>query len=322
MRLTGILLLCCLPMQSALADETNLTLTVDRVTYSNVTFGTVTPSSVSFRHSTGAASMPLEKLPPELQKKFGYDPQKAAEYRIAEQEARRKAEAQARQASQQREYAETRSAMERLKRNINWYIGDDRDVIERIIDLGDVFISALDAGDAEKTEAALRNLKEVWSKVIESKPVYGYQYNEFVRQEVTKPITFGLYTDSSAFYIAVGDGDFRTVATVPVEELLAMMEQLPKVFRWMDQCQKEHLETTKEVGRWGGVSFEFVSEKKGDLCYLWLAASGAWGKDRLLEESKVRLSMMNFQCLLNRIQKAPEIAKRKLKSIGDAERLK
>jgi hypothetical protein len=62
------------------ADETNLTLNVDGVTYSNVTFGTVTPSSVSIRHKTGAASVPLWKLPPELQQRFGYNPDRARQH--------------------------------------------------------------------------------------------------------------------------------------------------------------------------------------------------------------------------------------------------
>ena len=66
-----------------LADETNLTLTADGVIYSNVTFGTVTPSSVTIRHSTGVAKVPLAKLPVEVQKQLGYDPLKAAEYQAA-----------------------------------------------------------------------------------------------------------------------------------------------------------------------------------------------------------------------------------------------
>ncbi len=71
------------------ADETNLTLTVDGVTYSNVTFGTVTPVSVSIRHSKGAATVPLVKLSPALQARFGYDPAAAEQFRQRE-EARRK----------------------------------------------------------------------------------------------------------------------------------------------------------------------------------------------------------------------------------------
>jgi hypothetical protein len=74
--------LCCLALQSALAAESNLVLTVGSETYSNVTFGTVTPYAVSIRHSAGIASIPLAKLPPELQHRFGYDPEKAKTQRV------------------------------------------------------------------------------------------------------------------------------------------------------------------------------------------------------------------------------------------------
>ena len=69
------------------AAESNLTLTVDGITYSNVTFGTVSPSSVSIYHSTGIAKVPLTKLPSELQQQFGYDPQKATAWQKSERQA-------------------------------------------------------------------------------------------------------------------------------------------------------------------------------------------------------------------------------------------
>jgi len=90
------------------ADETNLTLTVDGITYSNVTFRTVTPATVNIFHKTGVATIPLEKLPLELQKRFGYDPQKAAGYRRAETE--RAAEIQA--AQNRGRIGETRAQIE------------------------------------------------------------------------------------------------------------------------------------------------------------------------------------------------------------------
>jgi hypothetical protein len=65
-----------------------------------VTFGTVTPATVTIFFDTGVARIPLEKLPPELQKRFGYDPQKYAQWQAAQQkeaaeavEAKRKAAA-------------------------------------------------------------------------------------------------------------------------------------------------------------------------------------------------------------------------------------
>ena len=94
--LTGILvkitlLVFVLVASLAYGDETNLTLTIDGVTYRNARFGRTTPADVSILHATGVATVPLEKLPPELQKRFGYDPQEAAEYRAAQQAAQRRA---------------------------------------------------------------------------------------------------------------------------------------------------------------------------------------------------------------------------------------
>lgn len=93
-------LLFVLAVAASFAEETNTlptTITVDGIIYSNVTWRGVTPATVSILHKTGVASIPLEKLPPELQKRFSYNPKKAADYRAAErsaeatrQEARRK----------------------------------------------------------------------------------------------------------------------------------------------------------------------------------------------------------------------------------------
>ena len=80
MKLALVSLLCCLAAYPLFAGETNLILTVDGVIYSNVTFGTATPISVAIRHSTGIATIPLQKLPPDIQQRFGYDPKNAAEY--------------------------------------------------------------------------------------------------------------------------------------------------------------------------------------------------------------------------------------------------
>lgn len=76
------------------------TITINGVTYEDVRWGRLTPSTVTIFHRTGVAAISLEKLPPELQKRFGYDPQKAAAYLSAEQErekAARKAEAETKQ---------------------------------------------------------------------------------------------------------------------------------------------------------------------------------------------------------------------------------
>ena len=96
-----ILSICLLVAVVAFGTETNLTLTVDGVTYNEVRFGRVTPASVVVFHATGVATIPLEKLPADLQQQFNYDPQKAAAWRLLQQqaaEAQRKAVAEAAEA--------------------------------------------------------------------------------------------------------------------------------------------------------------------------------------------------------------------------------
>ena len=95
-----IALVCAFAAAMALGAETNLTLTVDGVTYNDVRFGRSTQTSVTVFHSTGVATIPLAKLPPNLQKRFGYDPQQVASTQAAQQRAAADAvEAQARAAA-------------------------------------------------------------------------------------------------------------------------------------------------------------------------------------------------------------------------------
>lgn len=81
-------ILCCtFAATASFAQETSplpTTIIVDGVTYSNVSWRTVTPATVSIFHQTGVASIALKELPSDLQKRFGYDPQRAADYSSAE----------------------------------------------------------------------------------------------------------------------------------------------------------------------------------------------------------------------------------------------
>jgi hypothetical protein len=116
------------------AEDTNTlpsTITVDGITYSNVAWRTATPASVTIFHATGVASIPLEKLPPELQQRFGYDPQRAAAYRAQEsvatqrhlieiqarEQLRQKREAEALEATLRKEQAQEALAREQLRVN-------------------------------------------------------------------------------------------------------------------------------------------------------------------------------------------------------------
>jgi hypothetical protein len=98
----------------ACADETNsfpTKITIDGVVYEDVRWGTVTPATVSIFHKTGIAAIPFEKLPPEVQKQFGYDPKKAAACRAAQQ----RAEAARQEALRRRRAEETADRQRQVK---------------------------------------------------------------------------------------------------------------------------------------------------------------------------------------------------------------
>jgi hypothetical protein len=64
------------------------TITIDGTTYEEARWERVTPTTVTIFHKTGVATIPLWKLPPDLQKEFGYDPQKAAAWSEAQEKQR------------------------------------------------------------------------------------------------------------------------------------------------------------------------------------------------------------------------------------------
>jgi hypothetical protein len=82
--LLTILLLAAMP---ASADTIT---TISGSTYSDASVTKTTPTAISINHSTGMAKIPFKDLPAATQKKYGYDPAKAAEYEA--QEGQRQAE--------------------------------------------------------------------------------------------------------------------------------------------------------------------------------------------------------------------------------------
>ena len=115
-----ILLICLFAATVGFAEETNLTITVNGETYQNVRFRQVTPASVTIFHSTGAATIPLEKLSPELQKKFGYNPQQAAQW----------------QAAQQKAAAEAAEAQRKAAASVEWKLTVERVLVDGVVARG------------------------------------------------------------------------------------------------------------------------------------------------------------------------------------------
>ena len=133
--LTVLSLLCCFATTISRANESNsiastvasneaipakvesnaapTSVTIDGVTYEDVRWGRLTPATVTIYHSTGIATVPLASLPPDLQQKFGYDPQKAANWQAGVQKAtaaKQAAEREAEKKANEQKAAELKAA--------------------------------------------------------------------------------------------------------------------------------------------------------------------------------------------------------------------
>ena len=67
-------------VSSAMAEDLT---TVKGETFRNVTVTRVEPDGIAVKHAAGIAKIPFSDLPKEWQEKYGYEPQKAAQYSAA-----------------------------------------------------------------------------------------------------------------------------------------------------------------------------------------------------------------------------------------------
>lgn len=80
MKMTTATLALVLLLSNVWGSEKLTITTTDSVTYSDVTVTRVEPDSITVMGSSGVARIPMNKLPTDLQEKFGYDAEKAAAY--------------------------------------------------------------------------------------------------------------------------------------------------------------------------------------------------------------------------------------------------
>lgn len=158
--------------------------------------------------------------------------------------------------------------------------------------------------------------------LLKEKDIIAYKYNEFLKREVEVPVQFNLFTNSNDFYFKIGDGDFSTIASVSLKQLLELQKAITKIQGWKQQCREQKLNARKDVGRFGGINLEFVSKDKGKNIYVWMTAKGAWAKDRMITEQTVRLTPLNISAIYFHIGRASELYKAREEEKRNAEKLK
>lgn len=175
--------------------------------------------------------------------------------------------------------------------------------------------------DASDPIPAYKKYHQQVQELFQRKQIVAYKYNEFLGSETEVPVVFNIFKDSDSFYFKVGDGDFSTIAPVSTDKLLELMNAIQKVQEWKQICRTERMDTRKDVGRFGGISLEFVSRDKGDNIYVWMTAKGPWAKDRMIEEQKVRLTPLNISAMYFHIGRAKELYDAREEHRKNAEKL-
>jgi hypothetical protein len=90
--------------------------------YENVRVTEITPTTIAFRHSAGAARLSFTELGPDVQKKYGYDEAKAKAW-LAEEAKKAEEAATAEQARKEREAKESQNARRQVEA-ISHYMDD------------------------------------------------------------------------------------------------------------------------------------------------------------------------------------------------------
>ncbi len=206
--------------------------------------------------------------------------------------------------------------------NKSQYIGEDVQAVEALITAAEAVVKAYESGDKEKTIELGKARQAIKDVVYQKSDIRAYKYNELLKQDVAVPVKFDLYTGGEDFYLKFGDGNFSTIVTVPLNDLVGFVSSLPKVDSWITTCREQKLETRKEIYRIGDTVFTFNSFGGGKMWTVWVKIHGNFREDALVESQEVKLAPLNFWRLGEHMLQARQIALKKLKEMQDSEKLR
>lgn len=219
-------------------------------------------------------------------------------------------------------YEQLKKNLPRLKQNIIYSIDEDIAFYKKYHQLREKFIEDYESGDAQGKVDAYNSYEAKSILMLERKQVLGYKYNELLKEEVTTPIDFNLFSNSDSFYITVGEGGFSTLAILAPRDALNLIRQIDKIFTWQATCSDEKMDVTKDAGSFGGVSLRFVSQSNGNHVFVWFTAKGTMTSDHLIDKQVVKLNTINLFALKLKLQKLPDLVDKRNQNRKNAEKLK
>ncbi|RYD67714.1 MAG: hypothetical protein EOP83_02250 [Verrucomicrobiaceae bacterium] len=161
------------PILLAAQDEKlDQLVTVDGKSYQAVTVRKVEPDGLSILHEAGTAKIPFEKLSTDLQVKYGYDKEAAAEHRKQLAEVQRLQDAAERDASKKREKATADQASAKVAKEFADQVQKAAKML-RVEAIQNASIGLI--GDVEEATLASEAVKSSLGSTVGEKPAWRFQ---------------------------------------------------------------------------------------------------------------------------------------------------
>jgi hypothetical protein len=157
---------------AAQEDKIDQLATVDGKTYDAVTIRKVEPDGLSILHAAGTAKVPFEKLSADLQTKYGYDKEAAAEHRKQLAKAQRLQDAAEREASTKRKQAAADQAVAEVDKEFAEKVQKAAKMVR--IDASSKSRIGL-IGDVEEATLTAEAIRSTLGRTVDQTTFWGYR---------------------------------------------------------------------------------------------------------------------------------------------------
>lgn len=208
-----------------------------------------------------------------------------------------------------------------LNKYIHTYPKEEQEPLNRVLIISKDFIDKFNNSDVDQRDLLVAAVNQKYNELIKSRPVYALKYNEFIHRDLVTPVDFNIYKNNDGLYLAVGDGDFSTIADINPADFGQIITTGSTVMRWADKCIDEKLNTEKELYKSQSIRIEFVSQDEGDNQFIRLSVRGPLSKNSLLASQDVVMTKNSYYALIFKMSKAEDMLRNRIQIQNNAEKL-
>lgn len=150
-------------------------------------------------------------------------------------------------------------------------------------------------------------------KIYQKKEIVSYKYDKSLKKEKEVPVFFDVSKRKKRFFIQVGEDELSTIVPLSRKNISALLKAFVRVGQLKNHYRTEKKDGKKFLGKFGGISLNFVSKNKGQKIYLWMSVKAPFVDDETLQKQKVRLNIMNMNSLHMQLANSKSLLKKKKK---------